>query len=133
MLSIPLGGKARNIKVGGVEFKRVRMFIDGHQLTVVRSGIEADVVGKGQGTAMNQAFEEAAKILARLQGCEIVEIEVGPITNYRWLRKLRQLGYHPIDLPFPIWIKRITPSRHAGKTGSLPFRHCLRSAEDRRE
>ena len=90
-------------------FADVQVAIQGSRLAVRRfeSKIPHALRGKGLGSRVNAAFEEAAVSVAYMNGVKTVTINVGFVRNPGWRVLLEARGY-VFNRTEGAWIKTIT-------------------------
>ncbi len=101
-------GGTKTLTVEGVELADVAVSWKGSVLAVRRfmSRLPEALRGKGTGTRVTAAFEDAAVEIGRLNGAKIVTIDVGIIINPGWRELLEARGYVHI-LEDGAWVKTI--------------------------
>ena len=102
-------GSTKTITMEGMVFADVQLAVQGSRLAVRRfeSKIPHVLRGKGLGSRMNAAFEEAAVSVAYMNGVKTVTINVGIITNPGWRVLMEARGY-VFNRAEGAWIKTIT-------------------------
>jgi len=101
-------GGTKTLSVEGVELADVAVGWKGSVLAVRRfmSKLPEALRGKGTGTRVTAAFEDAAVEIGRLNGAKTVTIDVGIIINPGWRELLEARGYVHI-LEDGAWVKTI--------------------------
>ena len=101
-------GGTKTLSVEGVELADVAVSWKGSVLAVRRfmSKLPEALRGRGTGTRVTAAFEDAAVEIGRLNGAKTVTIDVGIIINPGWRELLEARGYVHI-LEDGAWVKTI--------------------------